>query len=374
MNSSDNDETQVLPQFEVERDDEFLNSENNKGKKRFDYKRIITIFILIFVTILVLFCAFFIIPASIVIQSDKSDEYNTGYMIFKNESSSTYPVRGHMDDSYYQPRLSLKSTGVGGVWYDFGEWFRPKYMNTVIIALHGFPQHANAFPESKFFNKLRSNFTIFAWNQRGCFPSDIFINRTMYDIQHYYDDLIQLIDSIKKDSGREKTNIALIGYDWGGYFGYLFASKYPDLVDALVTIAAPHPSLSNNFKYAEWMMNDNDPIQRYLKNDYQELTNELTNGGLEDAKMFLKKTDALATTTFIQNLLTIGNQTDNAASVPTLAILGAQDVFLDYKDYAEHLSDVHYSISISAFNSSHFMLNDVPDKVAKIIHAFLVHT
>ena len=35
----------------------------------------------------------------------------------------------------------------------------------------------------------------------------------------------------------------LLGHDWGGKHAWLVAAMFPDMVEALVTIACPHPVL-----------------------------------------------------------------------------------------------------------------------------------
>jgi len=78
---------------------------------------------------------------------------------------------------------------------------------------------------------------VVAPNLRGYPPSDTPNNVESYAMPRILGDLHGLLDHL----GRERC--VLVANDWGGYVGWVFASAYPQRVERLIILNAPHPAI-----------------------------------------------------------------------------------------------------------------------------------
>src|SRR6185295_3079349 len=89
-------------------------------------------------------------------------------------------------------------------------------------------------PQIREFNR---DHLVVAPNLRGYAPSDAPDSVEAYAMPRLLGDLHGLLDHL----GRERC--ILVGNDWGGYVGWVFASAYPGRVERLIVLNAPHPAL-----------------------------------------------------------------------------------------------------------------------------------
>ena len=105
----------------------------------------------------------------------------------------------------------------------------------LILFLHGHPDsHSLYEAQLKEFNR---DHLVVAPNLRGYPPSDAPDSVEAYAMPRLLGDLHGLLDHL----GRESC--ILVGNDWGGYVGWMFASAYPGRVDRLIILNAPHPAI-----------------------------------------------------------------------------------------------------------------------------------
>jgi len=105
----------------------------------------------------------------------------------------------------------------------------------LILCLHGHPDsHSLYEAQLKEFNR---DHLVVAPNLRGYPPSDAPDSVEAYAMPRLLGDLHGLLDHL----GRESC--ILVGNDWGGYVGWMFASAYPGRVDRLIILNAPHPAI-----------------------------------------------------------------------------------------------------------------------------------
>jgi pimeloyl-ACP methyl ester carboxylesterase len=115
----------------------------------------------------------------------------------------------------------------------------------LVVMIHGFPDYWYTW--RKQIPELAKNFQVVAIDQRGYNKSDQPDGVTKYALTL----LAQDVHNVVKHFDQDKA--ILVGHDWGGYVAWTCAMIYPNLVDRLVILNAPHPAglqreLANNEK------------------------------------------------------------------------------------------------------------------------------
>jgi pimeloyl-ACP methyl ester carboxylesterase len=105
----------------------------------------------------------------------------------------------------------------------------------LMVFLHGHPD-SWALYEAQI-REFSGDHLVVAPNLRGYPPSDAPDAVEAYAMPRLLGDLHGLLDHL----GRERC--ILVGNDWGGYVGWVFASAYPERVERLVVLNAPHPAI-----------------------------------------------------------------------------------------------------------------------------------
>lgn len=104
----------------------------------------------------------------------------------------------------------------------------------LLIMIHGFPDYWYTW--RKQIPELAKKFKVVAIDQRGFNKSDQPDGVENYTLAL----LAQDIQNVVKHFGEEKA--VLVGHDWGGYVAWTCAMRYPNAVDRLVILNAPHPA------------------------------------------------------------------------------------------------------------------------------------
>jgi pimeloyl-ACP methyl ester carboxylesterase len=104
----------------------------------------------------------------------------------------------------------------------------------LVILLHGFPQCW--YQWRYIMSRLSSRFRLVAPDMRGYNESDRPPGTDSYDTETLACDVVDLIAAL----GEERAHV--VGHDWGGVVAWHLASYYPERVDKLAVINAPHPS------------------------------------------------------------------------------------------------------------------------------------
>ena len=105
----------------------------------------------------------------------------------------------------------------------------------LMLFLHGLPD-TGALYMSQFAEFSRDHMVV-APDLRGFAPSDQPTAVDAYAMPRSLGDVHALL----RHFGRERC--ILVGNDWGGYIAWVFASAYPNRVERLIILNAPHPAI-----------------------------------------------------------------------------------------------------------------------------------
>lgn len=102
-----------------------------------------------------------------------------------------------------------------------------------VILLHGFPENWRSW-RRQFAALVHAGFSVWAPDMRGYNLSERPSDREAYHLRH----LIADVASVVHATGYPRAHIG--GHDWGGIVAWTFAGHNPDLIDKLVIFNAPH--------------------------------------------------------------------------------------------------------------------------------------
>ena len=107
---------------------------------------------------------------------------------------------------------------------------------TPVILLHGFPENWTSW-RHQMGPLAAAGFMAVAPDLRGYNRSDAPAGIERYAMEHLVGDVAAVVRSAS--DGRAHV----VGHDWGGVIAWHFAATHPELLDRLVILNAPHPSI-----------------------------------------------------------------------------------------------------------------------------------
>ena len=109
----------------------------------------------------------------------------------------------------------------------------------LMLFLHGFPEFwyewKNQLPE------FSRDHTVVAPDLRGYNLSSKPEDVAAYQMANLVEDVQALAASLLKSGGG--STFTLAGHDWGGVVAWVFAARHPEMLDRLVILNAPHPTI-----------------------------------------------------------------------------------------------------------------------------------
>lgn len=114
-----------------------------------------------------------------------------------------------------------------------------------VLLLHGFPEFWYGW-RMQIPALAEAGYRVWAPDQRGYNLSD-----KPPDIRSYSRDILaeDVVELIKK-TGHPKATV--IGHDWGGVVAWWLAGKYPEFLEKLIVINAPHPKVMSKTLKKSW--------------------------------------------------------------------------------------------------------------------------
>lgn len=106
----------------------------------------------------------------------------------------------------------------------------------LMLFVHGFPEFWYCWHAQ--LDEFGKDYRAVAFDLRGHNLSDKPEGVEAYRIKPLLEDLCQLIEHLR--AGQEDKSCVLVAHDWGGAIAWTFAALYPQYVNKLVIINAPH--------------------------------------------------------------------------------------------------------------------------------------
>jgi pimeloyl-ACP methyl ester carboxylesterase len=158
----------------------------------------------------------------------------------------------------------------------------------LIMFLHGFPEFWYEWKHQ--IVEFSRDHTVAAPDMRGYNLSSKPTELAAYEVPVLVEDVRALATELLKQSGG--TRFTLVAHDWGGVVAWVFAAMHPDLLDRLIIINAPHPTIFGRLlredpeqqRASGYMLMFRGPQaeETLSANDYQLLTSMVLGAGLRD--------------------------------------------------------------------------------------------
>ncbi|KAK3932464.1 Epoxide hydrolase 4, partial [Frankliniella fusca] len=103
----------------------------------------------------------------------------------------------------------------------------------LMLCLHGFPEFWYSWKHQ--LQEFSKDYWVVAVDMRGYGDSDKPSGTTAYRADILVDDVRELLDAF------ERPRATLVGHGWGAAIAWMFLERYPERVDRMVSIGAPHP-------------------------------------------------------------------------------------------------------------------------------------
>ncbi len=258
-----------------------------------------------------------------------------------------------------------------------------------VILLHGFPENWRSW-QRQIPALAAAGFSVWVPDMRGYNLSGKPSEQNAYQLDHLVADVAALV----RATGYPRAHI--VGHDWGGIIAWTFADKHPELVDRLVILNAPHLKIyvqevrhpRQMFKswYMLFFLLPRLPELALSANNFKAVHDMFKlrparKGAFSDKDIeayikALSQPGALtAALNYYRANLTIANMRKIALSTPinaeTLVIWGELDPALGIQ-LLEGLERIAPRLRVHRIqDSSHWIQNEAPDEVNRIMIDFL---
>jgi pimeloyl-ACP methyl ester carboxylesterase len=109
----------------------------------------------------------------------------------------------------------------------------------LVVYLHGFPEFW--YEWSHQLAEFSRDHTVVAPDMRGYNLSSKPADLSAYQMPNLVEDVRALAGALMKSNGG--STFTLVAHDWGGVVAWVFAAMYPEMLDKLVIVNAPHPTI-----------------------------------------------------------------------------------------------------------------------------------
>jgi pimeloyl-ACP methyl ester carboxylesterase len=263
----------------------------------------------------------------------------------------------------------------------------------LLILLHGFPEFWYGW-KGQIDPLAEASYWLWLPDQRGYNLSDKPQGIESYSIDVLAEDVVGLIQA----SGRER--VTLIAHDWGGAVAWWVAHKYPHLLEKLIVLNIPHPSVMRRVIFKErlyiqllmsWYMY---AFQIYhwperilllgngwVMSLFMRLTARRGAFTAEDYQAYAAAWQQPGAMTAMLNWYRAGfghvpiqRPTAKRVSVPTLLIWGLRDRFLHHKTGQRSIELCDQGRFEPIATAGHWVLHEEPARVTQLILEFLAES
>jgi pimeloyl-ACP methyl ester carboxylesterase len=109
----------------------------------------------------------------------------------------------------------------------------------LMMFVHGFPEFWYEWKHQ--IAEFSRDHTVVAPDMRGYNLSSKPEEVSAYQMPNLVEDLRALAAEVMKPAGA--TKVTLVAHDWGGVVAWVFAAQHPQMLDRLVIVNAPHPTI-----------------------------------------------------------------------------------------------------------------------------------
>lgn len=114
----------------------------------------------------------------------------------------------------------------------------------LMLLVHGFPDCWFTWKEQII--AFQKHYWVIAVDTRGCGESDKLPRKSDYTTDKLAGDLKNMVTKLGRSS------CILVGHDWGGMICWEFGYLFPEMVDKLIIMNAPHPYVFSNTILDSW--------------------------------------------------------------------------------------------------------------------------
>jgi len=158
----------------------------------------------------------------------------------------------------------------------------------LIVFLHGFPEFWYEWKHQ--IAEFSRDRTVVAPDMRGYNLSSKPAELSAYQMPNLVEDVRALASELIKSTGG--TTFTLVAHDWGGVVAWVFAALHPEMLDKLVIVNAPHPTIFGKLlssdaaqqKASTYMLMFRSPEAEATlsANSYEWLTSAVLGDGIKD--------------------------------------------------------------------------------------------
>jgi len=260
----------------------------------------------------------------------------------------------------------------------------------LVVLLHGFPEFWYSWRHQ--IPVLARHFKVVVPDLRGYNDSDK--PESGYDLDTLGADIRGLIESL----GYLRAHI--VGHDWGGTIAWHLAQKFPQSLDRLAVLNAPHPQrflqeLVSNFDQVsrswyilafqvpglpEWLIQQN--LRSFVQNLFQEQSirkgaftakdTEIYRAALEKPRVLSSALNYYRQLLSPQSWLRHWERSPDLVTVPTLVLWGEEDVLLSQKltEGIDQLVSAPLELK-TVPHCGHWIQQEVPQTVNRELLRFL---
>ena len=261
-----------------------------------------------------------------------------------------------------------------GLKFHYLEWGNEN--KETILILHGMGQQSHSWDFISL--ALASKYRVIALDARGHGDSEWSLDGD-YSIEAHQQDLDHFVDTIGLDK------FILMGHSMGGRNGYVFASRRPEKVKALVIVDTGITNTSRSVDRIRTFMRLPDVLNSYEEFvsrvvGYTGRSHDMVRGSLKHSLMKLadgrwtwKYDRAIRFPTIKCTIWTPSKLWDCLSRIicPTLLVRGSESDVLEYATYKKILSISSHIHGVTVANASHLVMGDNPKGFLVAVDAFL---
>ena len=262
----------------------------------------------------------------------------------------------------------------------------------LIVFLHGFPEFWYEWKHQ--IAEFSRDRTVVAPDMRGYNLSSKPAELSAYQMPNLVEDVRTLASELIKSTGG--TTFTLVAHDWGGVVAWVFAALHPEMLDKLVIVNAPHPTIFGKLlssdaaqqKASTYMLMFRSPEAEATlsANSYEWLTSAVLGDGIKDGtvteadrKAYIEAWSQPGALTgmidyYRYSVFTPPWRAWNAirtVTAPTLVIWGGRDRYLGPKLAEPERHDVpNLDRVVRLPNASHWVHHDEADRVNELLVDF----